>query len=216
MPSVVTMTGPGTATVTDDAAAAIALQTVAITTALNTLQATLYGPGIPPAPALPGSIGACLSGINSSLTRIADYDKAIAKSISDLNIAIGSMAVSTSALTSITAHAAANQITTNNYQVQATTEALERSGLPPPSLPSEEDQLKAGVTSGLALHAAGVAQGAIGQFVTTNTLSLGQWIGETSAYQTVAGWVNQAKDSLISVLPPSVQSALDKAKGGPT
>lgn len=212
MPSFVNMTGPGTATVTDDAAAAIVLQTAALTKALLSLQTSISNPvGLP---ALPGSLVACLSGINSSLARIADADDRIAKKLSDLNISTGSIAVAQSSLTAVTSIAAANQIETNNKQVAATNEALARAGLPEPKVPPVPEQLKTSVVNGIALNQAAVVGGAVTSFITTNTVALGTWITGTKAYTTVAGWVEEAGDIVLGILPDSVKSLFAKAKGG--
>jgi len=208
MPTVATMTGPGTITITDDAAAAIALQTTEQQTSFNAIIAQIGSPVIT------GSLIACLSGINDSLTRIADTDALIAKKISDINIAMGSMAVAQASLTSVTAITAANQIETNNFQKQATKDALTRAGLPEPVLPELTDQLQTSVVSGVALNQAAVAGGAVTAFITSNTAALGTWIGQTKVYTTVANFLSDAADSVLAVLPASVRSTLAKAKGG--
>jgi hypothetical protein len=208
MPSVVTMTGPGTATVTDDAAVAIAAQTLAQQASFNSIILQIGSTEVP------GTLLAILSGINSSLANIADADKLIAKKLSDLNISTGSIAVAQSSLTAVTAMAAANQIETNNKQVAATNEALKRAGLPEPTLPSLPEQIQTSVVNGVALNQAAVVGGAVTSFITTNTVALGTWITGTKAYTTVAGWVSDAADSILGVLPPSVSSLFAKAKGG--
>lgn len=212
MPSFVTMTGPGTTTVTDDAAAAIILQTAALEKAFTLLQTSISLPtGLP---AAPGSLIACLSGINASLARIADSDALIAKKLSDLNISTGAVAVASSSLTAVTSIAAANQIETNNKQVAATNEALKRAGLPEPTLPPLPEQLKESVVNGVALNQAAVASGAVTSFITTNTAALGTWITQTKVYTSVATWVEEAADIVVGVLPDSVRSLFAKAKGG--
>jgi len=208
MPSVVTMTGPGTATVTDDAAVAIGAQTLAQQAAFNSIILQIGSTEVP------GTLLAILSGINDSLARIADADKLIAKKLSDINISTGSVAVAQSSMTAVTAMAAANQIETNNKQVAATNEALARAGLPEPKVPPVPEQLKESVINGVALNQAAVAGGAVSSFITTNTVALGTWITGTKAYTTVAGFISDAGDSILGVLPTSVQSLFAKAKGG--
>ena len=208
MPSVVTMTGPGTATVTDDAAVAIASQTLVQQASFNSIILQIGSTEVP------GTLLACLSGINDSLTRIADTDALIAKKISDINIAMGSMAVAQASLTAVTAITAANQIETNNFQKQATKDALTRAGLPEPVLPPLTDQLQTGVVSGVALNQAAVAGGAVTSFITSNTAALGTWITQTKVYTTVASFLSDAADSVLAVLPASVRSVFAKAKGG--
>jgi hypothetical protein len=202
------MTGPGTATVTDDAAVAIGAQTLAQQAAFNSIILQIGSTEVP------GTLLAILSGINDSLARIADADKLIAKKLSDINISTGSVAVAQSSMTAVTAMAAANQIETNNKQVAATNEALARAGLPEPKVPPVPEQLKESVINGVALNQAAVAGGAVSSFITTNTVALGTWITGTKAYTTVAGFISDAGDSILGVLPTSVQSLFAKAKGG--
>jgi len=208
MPSVVTMTGPGTATVTDDAAVAIGAQTLAQQAAFNSIILQIGSTEVP------GTLLACLSGINDSLTRIADADKLIAKKLSDLNISTGSVAVAQSSLTAVTAMAAASQIEQNNFNKQAAIEALKRADLPEPVLPPLQDQIVTSVKNGALLNQAAVVGGIVTDFITTNTAALGTWITGTKAYTTVAGWLSDAGDAILGVLPPSVSSVFAKAKGG--
>lgn len=208
MPSVVTMTGPGTATVTDDAAVAIFNQTLAQQAAFNSIIMQIGNTEVP------GTLLAILSGINSSLANIADADKLIAKKLSDLNVSTGSVAVAQSSLTAVTAMAAASQIEQNNFQKQATLDALKRADLPEPVLPTLPAQIKTSVINGISLNQAAVVGGIVTDYITTNTAALGTWIAGTKAYTTVAGWLSDAADSILGVLPPSVSSLFAKAKGG--
>jgi len=208
MPSVVTMTGPGTATVTDDAAVAIFNQTLAQQAAFNSIILQIGNTEVP------GTLLAILSGINSSLANIADADKLIAKKLSDLNVSTGSVAVAQSSLTAVTAMAAASQIEQNNFQKQATLDALKRADLPEPVLPTLPAQIKTSVINGISLNHAAVVGGIVTDYITTNTAALGTWITGTKAYTTVAGWLSDAADSILGVLPPSVSSLFAKAKGG--
>jgi len=208
MPSVVTMTGPGTATVTDDAAVAIFNQTLAQQASFNSIIMQIGNTEAP------GTLLAILSGINSSLANIADADKLIAKKLSDLNVSTGSVAVAQSSLTAVTAMAAASQVENNNFQKQATLEALKRADLPEPVLPPLPTQIETSVINGVALNQAAVVGGAVTSFISTNTVALGTWITGTNAYTTVAAWLSEAGDSILGVLPSSVSSLFAKAKGG--
>ena len=208
MPSTVTLTGPGSATVTDDAFAAIQAQTLAQQASFNSIILQIGNTEVP------GTLLAILSGINSSLANIADADALIAKKLSDIQIAVGSTAVATSSLTAVTAMAAANQIQTNNHQTQASKEALARAGLPEPTLPPIPEQLKESVINGVALNQAAVAGGAVTSYITSNTVALGTWITQTKAYTTVAKWLEDAGDTLLGIVPTSVRSLFAKAKGG--
>jgi len=210
MPSVVTMTGPGTATITDDAAVAIAAQTAALGTANAALIATIG----PVGPATPGTLKGTLAAINDNLGRIADQDKAIAKSLSDLTIAVGSMAAAVSESSSIQSMAAASQIETNNFQTQITKEALDRAGLPQPTLPTLEEQLKTSVKNGISFSTISAINGGATHFIKSTITSTGQWIAGTEAYMSVETYLAKIKDSILSIEVPSAESIKNKIFGG--
>ena len=128
MPSFVTMTGPGTATVTDDAAVAIAAQTTALTGAIA-LAVTKIG-GIPKPPGSPNEPGtiiaieAQIANVNTTLVRIADTENLIKDQLFSLNIALAGLTSATSNNTSVQTMLAVNQIKTNNFQVAVTKDGL--------------------------------------------------------------------------------------------
>lgn len=201
MPSVVTMTGPGTASVTDDTALAIKAQLVPVlTSSLNAIIAQIGNPEVP------GTMLACLAEINSNLTRIADLDKSIAKSVSDLNIAIGTMASAQASNNAIQSVAVANQIATNNFQTQVTKEALERADLPQPKLPSLEEQLKTAVKEGIQFNSIATINGAITEFINSTIKATTAWIAGTAAFQTVKAYLDKVKESILAIEVPSGKS----------
>ena len=123
MPTTVTMTGPGTTTIVNDAAAAIALQTTALTAELVFIDADLFQ-------------------ININVAKLVDQAKVSAKALSDLQVSIAGLSAATSNAAVIQAAAASNQIQTNNFQVAATKATLEATGQPVPTLPPIVDQMK--------------------------------------------------------------------------
>lgn len=201
MPSVVTMTGPGTATITDDAAAAIALQTS---------QQLIWN----------AKIFGALAQINNSLQTIKDNSKITAKATSDLQIAIASVATATSSATVIKAAEASSNIKKNNFDMAVTTAALERTGQPVPETPPMADQIKETVKDSMTMNGIAVAEGAVTNFVTTQAASIATWIVETEVYRGATEFLKRAKDTLISaVFPPSpaaVQSSVLVISGSPT
>jgi hypothetical protein len=210
MPSVVTMTGPGTATVTDDAAVAITAQTTALGAANTALIAAIG----PPGPAAPGTLKGTLAAINDNLGRIADQDKAIAKALYDLNIAVGTMASAVSDTNATQSMLAANQIETNNFQMQVTKEALERAGLPEPKMPAFEEQMKTAVKNGISFSAISAANGAVQHFLKQTIVSTAQWIAGTAPYMAIEGYLKKIKDSILAVEVPSLESIKNKIFSG--
>jgi len=210
MPSVVNMTGPGTATVTDDAAAAIAAQTTAMGTANAALIAAIGAPG----PAVPGTLKGTLAAINDNLGRIADQDKAIAKALYDLNIAVGTMSVAVSDSNSTKTILAANQIETNNFQTAVTKDALKRAGLPEPKMPSLEEQLKTSVENGISFSLISTANGAIQHFLQKTIKSTAEWIAGTAPYMAVEAYLKKIKDAILAIEVPSLESIKNKIFSG--
>jgi hypothetical protein len=204
MPSFVTMTGPGTATVTDDAAAAIAAQTTALTGAITLAVTRIQG-----APAIPGTlftIEAQLANINTTLGRIADTETLVKDQLYSLNIALGGLTSATSNNTAVMTMLAVNQIKTNNLQVQITKNGLKAAGIPEPAMPTIAEQIQTAINE--ALEFASLARVA-GFF--TNTLNgiitdISTFITGTEVYKTVAAKVEEFKQALLVVLPPSVAS----------
>jgi hypothetical protein len=210
MPSVVTMTGPGTATVTDDAAAAIALQT----TALGTANAALIAAIGPAGPAVPGTLKATLASISDNLGRIADQDKLIAKALSDLQIAVGTMSAAASDNNATQTILAASQIETNNFQTAVTKEALQRAGLPEPKMPTLEEQLKTSVKNGISFSTISTANGAIQHFLQKTITSTATWIAGTAPYMAVEGYLKKIKDTILAIEIPSLESIKNKIFSG--
>lgn len=201
MPSVVTMTGPGTATVTDDAAVAIGLQTT-MQTAWN------------------AKIFAALAQINNSLQTIKDNSKITAKATADLQIAIASVATATSSATVIKAAEASSNIKKNNFDMAVTKAALVKTGQEvPPETPMVE-QITTTIKDSMTMNAAAVAEGAVTNFVTTQAASIATWLVETEVYRGIVEYVKRAKDTLLGALfpptPAAVESSVKVLAGDPT
>jgi hypothetical protein len=209
MPSFVTMTGPGSAVISDDAALAIESQTVALTGAIT--EATVRIAGAPGVPGTLYTIEAQLSNINTTLTRIADQDKIIANQMSKLNASLGSLTAATSAGNAMQSMVAASVIQTNNFQVQATKDALQRADLPAPTMPPLEDQLKDAVSNGLLFNTVARAQGAISNFLSSTLTDIETWIKGTAVYTSISKYLEEVKDSILSIELPSSASAASRA-----
>lgn len=201
MPSIVTMTGPGTATITDDAAAAIILQ--------NTQQLFWNT-----------KIFAALAQINNSLQTIKDNSKVTAKATADLQIAIASVATATSSATVIKAAEASSNIKKNNFDMAVTKATLVKTGQEVPVEPPMVTQLTEVVKDSMTMNAAAVAEGAITNFVTTQAASIATWIVQTEVYRGATEFLKRAKDTLVNAIfpptPAAIQSAAKVMAGDPT
>lgn len=201
MPITGTMTGPGTVTIVDDAATAIAAQTTALTTQNERLIAAQ-------------------NQMNNALNKMLDTAELSSKSLSDVNIAIAGVAVALSKMNVIIAASASNQIKTNNFQVQATKDALERSGQPVPKQAPITDQLAESVADAVSMNAAVSASGVLISYIQDVAAAIGSWLAATVVYKTVEEWVSKSFKSLTSSLvPPSPRAVQANAKamaGDPT
>lgn len=200
MPSLITLTGPGTATIVDDAAAAIVAQTAAQTAASGLLLSQII------------LINGAIVQINSNVTRLADMSKSISSSVYNLNIAIGSLSAATSSNNALQSVMAANQIQTNNFQVQATKEALERTDQPVPTMPPIKDQLTTAVRDAVSFGTAVRASSLVTDQINHMVSELGVWIAGTAVYQTIGGWLKSAKDSILTIEIPSATTIASKIK----
>jgi hypothetical protein len=140
MPSFVTMTGPGTATVTDDAALAITAQTATLSAAIEAAVLQLIGSSI-----IPGTLGAIdnkLDLIANQLTGLADNADILSKTVSDLKSSQAALVSLQQESNIMQTMAVSDQIDTNRFQTQVTNEALDRAGIPRPTMPPFLDTLK--------------------------------------------------------------------------
>lgn len=193
MPSFGTMTGPGSLTIADDAAAQIILQT-ASQKASNVL------------------IIAALNQINNTVNRIADRAQSQAKTLSDVDITLSSISTTLSMGSVIAAAAATNQIKTNNFQIAATSEALVRSKQPVPRPPPMEEQITQTVQDALIMNASVISTGALTTFITDQVAAVGVFIASTAIYKTSAAFVQQQISNLTSlIIPPSPAAAASNA-----
>lgn len=206
MPTFVTMTGPGTAKVTDDTAVMIQQELVPnLVIQFSALNETLgfTAPGKTP---LPGTVTAVLKEINYNLSRIADTEFLISTQMSNLTNAVDLMSASVIANTNIQTVSAANQITTNNFQTQVTKEALVRSGLPLPTMPSLTEQLKEAVKQGTELNVVSSISGAVTDAINSTVKSLTTLITATAAYRSVKSYIDSSVEALKVKLLPSKAS----------
>lgn len=184
MPTTITMSGPGTATLVDDAAAAIKLQTVQ-QKADNERIIKLMALQV------------------QSLNRLADSQEKIAKSIADLNIAIGTITSAASSSNALNSLNIVSQIQANNFQLQTTKEALIRADLPLPTLPTLEEQIKTLTKEAAEFNSVARLNGTMTDSLQSIIQDTGQWVSGTETYQTVSNWIKKAKDTLLSPFIPS-------------
>lgn len=186
MPTVITMTGPGTTTVAlDPVAAAITAANLLTVKQLTAIQA------------------ACVE-INKAVLELKNNTGVSAKALSDLQIAVASVATATASQTVIQAAQASNQIKTNNFQVQATKDALKATGQPLPVEPPIVDQITTTIQDSMQMNAIAVTQGAITNFVTTQSAAIATWITTTETYKGIASFLTKAKDTILTaILPPT-------------
>ena len=179
-------------------------------TANGALIAAIGAPG----PAVPGTLKGTLAAINDNLGRIATQDIAIAKALSELTIAVGTMASAVSDNNATQSMLAANQIETNNFQMQVTKDALQRAGLPEPKMPAFEEQMKTAVKNGISFSAISAANGAVQHFLRQTIVSTAQWIAGTAPYMAIEVYLKKIKDTILAVELPSPQSIKNNIFGG--
>jgi hypothetical protein len=208
MPSVVTLTGPGTATVTDDAAVAIIAQTAA-----------LIGPD-PTNPLDPANLGP-LSRIANNLGTIGlnsvDLKNEIVvltQSLNELKLALGSITTMSAGTNAIIAMQAANQIKTNNFQVEATKAALKNTDQQKTLDDAEaaqgtiKQQLTTAVKDSATLMEVGQAEGFVVNQINTMATNFAGWVGGfLPSYNDIKGFFGFK--NVVTVNPAPTGNAAD-------
>jgi uncharacterized protein (DUF2342 family) len=189
---------PVTATVVDTASAGIAAFTAVLEANIASV-ALQIGNGV-----IPGTLAGELAQISYNLSRIADTKKSLAKSLSDLNVALGTIAVAKSEGNAVASMATAKKIQTDNLYKAASGDT--------PELPPIKDMIKEALKDSGQLSNAAAVSGFVNNQVKKSVGYLGTWISGTSAYQTVEGYLKNAKDSVLSVELPSSASILSRTK----
>lgn len=209
MPTFATLTGPGTGVVTDDAAAVI------VSTLIPVLQAN-YAAIIAQIgnAEMPGTLLADLAEINYNIGRIADSERAIQNSLAELNVNMMVMAAAAADNSANQAMLIANQIKTNNFQVQVTKDALKRADLPEPVLPELKEQLKTAVEDGINLGIAAKINGAVTSTINNISAYTLTMIQATETYKTAAAFSGKITEYIKSFLPPSVQKSISDKRAG--
>lgn len=200
VPVTCTVTG-GEFTLTDSYATAIAANVLVVEEAL-VLLSTAIG-----ASTVPGSLLGTLSAVNDSLLRMADKKEAMAKFLSDISIATGSVACSKSTYVAAKSIMATNQIQTNNFYQAAAPDK--------PIMPPLNDQIKTSITNGALLESISRTSSAVISFVSSSVATITTWITGSQIYQTVAKYITDSIDTLTKPITASVRSILAKIKGGP-
>ena len=204
MPSFITMTGPGTATVTDDAALAITAQTTALTAAIAA--STLKVTGAPGIPGTLWAIDADLAAIQQSIARIADSEDVIKDQLYNLNIALAGLTSATSNNTSVQTMLAVNQIKTNNFQVAVTKDGLKAAGVPEPVMPTITEQIQTAISEALEFASLARVSGFFTETLNSILTGISTFLTGTEVYKTVAAKLEQFKQAILNVLPPSLSS----------
>jgi hypothetical protein len=204
MPTTVTMTGPGTTTIVDDAAAAITAQTNALTTTMTANNTKLIAELV--------FIDAAINQINNNVAKLVERSTSISKAISDLEATTSVSAAGQSSLNALQATAIANQIKTNNFQMAVTKEALTRTGQPLPVLPDFEEQLKESVGDAISLNTISTAQGAVTSFINSTVTGTTELIAGTETFKGISSWLSKQKDVILgAIIPPSAATLASNA-----
>jgi len=189
---------PVTASVVDTAAVGIGAFAAVLEANIAAL-ALQIGNGV-----IPGTLSGELAQINYNLSRIADTKKSVAKALSDLNVALGTVAVAKSEGNAVASMVTANKISTDNFYKAASGDT--------PELPPIKDMIKEALKDSGQLSSAASIAGFANSTIKRTVQGTATWISGTSAYQTVEGYLKQAKDSVLSIEVPSPASILSKTK----
>lgn len=187
-------------TVIDNYGAAVSAQTEVLISLLASLQLQIGNS------ATPGTLIACLSGINESLCAMADSRAAFSKTLNDLNFAIGSVTVSINQKVSILSMQVANKINDDNWHKKVNGAN--------PQLPDIEEQIKIVVKDALILEKTAEVSGSLSTMIKNTTEKIAFWITGTDIYKSVSAWIKTATNSVFAPILQSVTSIKNLIKGG--
>jgi hypothetical protein len=205
MPSFVTMTGPGTATVTDDAALAITAQTSALTAAITGAVGTLIGSSV-----IPGTLGAIdnkLDLIANQLTGLADNADILSKTVSDLKSSQAALVSLQQESNIMQTMAVSDQIDTNRFQTQVTNEALDRAGIPRPKMPPFLDTLKETLKKVKDFNVLVEAEGLMKSATDKLTSLVKEQLTSFDKTFGITEWIKQKTEALKAAILPSTRKA---------
>jgi hypothetical protein len=191
---------PVNATVTNDYAANIEAESLVLSALIASLM-TQLGNGVTPM-----TIAGVLSGVNDSLTRMADTKIAMAKALANLSIAVAANSVAISAHTSTTSTLGGSDLEKNNFYKATSPDT--------PVMPTVTEQLKVSVTNGGLLQTAGRAANIASSFIISSISKVGSWITGSKPYQSVVNWLSDTVDIISATITSSARSLLAKIKGG--
>jgi hypothetical protein len=191
---------PVNATVTNDYAANIEAESLVLSALIASLM-TQLGNGVTPM-----TIAGVLSGVNDSLTRMADTKIAMAKALANLSIAVAANSVATSAQTLTISTLGGSDLEKNNFYKATSPDT--------PVMPTVTEQLKVSVTNGGLLQTAGRAANIASSFIISSISKVGSWITGSKPYQSVVNWLSDTVDTIGATITSSARSLLAKIKGG--
>lgn len=187
MPTVVTMTGPGTTTIVDATAAAIILQTAELKLQL-------------------GGINEQLSLLVTAINAGNDHLKNI--SSESAKTAVAAEAANTLVTKSVGLEGAALALSlkTAAYNEAVTNEALDRAGISRPAFPSIKDLAETAIKDALIFTNVLKSSDYINDLLTTMVKDIGIQATQLSVYTGAAAWLKSVKDSILTVLPSSPET----------
>jgi hypothetical protein len=171
---------------TDENAAAMIEKTAELETELIVLQAFLF------------LFDSDLLAMVKETGTIADQLQVLSKTLSATPIALYGKASAQSHSNTLLATSASNQVQTNNYFLAANKDK--------PVMPPTTTQLKDVMIQGSALKSALFVASATQDYLTTGISAISNWIKGTGPYKTAVKWLEDAVDSIVNLVPPSVRS----------
>jgi hypothetical protein len=201
MPSFVQMTGPGTATITDDAAVAITAQTAALEAAITAAVLAITGKGGSVMEGSLSDIANKLNAISGSLAQMVSNSTAMAASMSKVETATAATASAARQANNIQLAAVTDQVTTNEFQKQVTKEALTRAGISLPVLPDFETTIKEKIKEASSFRTMMKVEGMVNQALEDTTEELQNYFKQMAKDFGITKYIQDKIDSLKALVP---------------
>jgi len=201
MVTTVVATGPGSTTITEDTAAAVAASS-AKQVADDAKSLSEAGAQLTEVERFRNT----MASMNQSISSIADSSKSISSKLDNINSGIGGMQAAMHDQTLTMQSIGANQMKKNAFDQALTEQKLKETGQQATldavleRLANIEEIIKQDVRDGMIVHAEIKLQGFITTKIEDAIQGIQNWITNSAIYQTVIGWLDKETKLLLSFL----------------
>jgi hypothetical protein len=188
MPTTITMTGPGTATLIDDAAAAILAQNALLSAELLKISAAL------------GKIADQTASINESLISMKNKQDSLVQAVSDVADSTKTSTQATVHASAIQAVAATNQIETNDKLIAHAEQSRIDAQLPAVQYPSIITRIKENIKNSEIMAKSTEMTSVVTAWGSNLFNQMSDWLTQTYVYTGIKSWLKKIGNSISDLI----------------